>query len=145
MKKQVTAAGVYSPNQLFSHAISIEPGRLMFVSGMLARDPATGAVGPEGDVRAQTRQVFDSIARVLAADGASLRDITKMTVYLKRRGDYAQMNAVRREVLQGMHYASTTVIAELVDEDALVEIEAVARLPDGPGAPGASQAPGARS
>lgn len=129
MNRPIVSPKLFSPKGLFTHAIATEPGRLLHSSGFLARDAATGAVGPAGDIGEQTRRVFDAIGQVLAEAGAGFQDIIKMTVYVSDRSLYVGMNAVRREMLAGCHYASTTVIADLVDADALVEVDVIARLP----------------
>lgn len=128
MKTQIVADGVYSPSGLFSHAITVGSGRLLFSSGFLARDPVSGAVAPTGDVAEQTRRCLTNMERVLNSAGGTKGDIVKLTVYLTARENYQAMNAVRREMLSGIHYASTTVISWLVDPDALVEIDVVAVL-----------------
>jgi enamine deaminase RidA (YjgF/YER057c/UK114 family) len=97
---------------------------------MLARD-AHGAIVGRGDVAAQTRQCIQNVAHVLAAGGASLQDIIKLTVYLRNNDpvEYAAMNAVRSELLRGACFASTAVQAGFFAEGALVEIEALAAVP----------------
>lgn len=128
MPQRITAPGLPG-SALFAHAVATEPGRLLLSSGFLSRDPASGKIGPAGDAAEQTRRVLSSIEQVLNAAGASMKDLVRMTVYLVRREDYAAMNSVRREVLAGLTYASTTVLAGLLDPDALIEIDVVAQLP----------------
>lgn len=129
MPQPIIAQGLPGASGLFAHAVETEPGRLIFSSGFLGRDPSSGKIGPADDAAEQTRHVFANLEQVLQAAGAGLRDIVRMTVYLVRREDYAAMNAVRREVLVGMSYASTTVITGLIDPNALIEIDVVAQLP----------------
>lgn len=128
MKTKITAPGVFSPSSLFSHAIAVDQGQLVFLSGCLARDPASGKVGPIGDIVAQATVCFENIGKILGAAGGSLKDTVKMTVFLKNPSDYAAFNDVRRKMLTETDYASSTVIASLVDPDALVEIEVVAMV-----------------
>jgi enamine deaminase RidA (YjgF/YER057c/UK114 family) len=67
----------------------------------------------------------------MAKAGGDLTDIVKMTVYLRDPLDYSAVNEVRREVLSGVKFASTTVVCDLPAKDALIEIEFIAHLVDG--------------
>jgi 2-iminobutanoate/2-iminopropanoate deaminase len=118
------AAGPFVPG------VAVENCRLVWTSGVLARDSA-GAIMGKGDVAAQTRQCIANLSQVLAAGGASLQDIIKLTVYLRDAdpAQYAAMNAVRSELLRGASFASTTVQAGFFAQDALIEIEALAAIP----------------
>jgi 2-iminobutanoate/2-iminopropanoate deaminase len=133
MKTQIVSDGVYAPSGLFSHAIAVGSGRILFSSGFLSRDPASGVIGPMRDVAEQTRRCLSNIERVLVSAGGTRSDIVKMTVYLSARENYQKMNAIRREMLSGIDYASTTVISGLVDPEALVEIDIVAVLSESAG------------
>lgn len=123
-REQTSRAGPFVPG------IGVENCRLIWTSGMLARD-AQGVIVGRGDISAQTRQCLLNIADVLAAGGASLQDVIKLTVYLKNAdpAEYAAMNAVRCELMQGAAFASTAVQAGFFADGALVEIEAVAAVP----------------
>jgi 2-iminobutanoate/2-iminopropanoate deaminase len=118
------AAGPFVPG------IAVENCRLVWTSGLLARDSG-GAIVGKGDITAQTRQCIANLSQVLAEGGASLQDVIKLTVYLRDADpiQYAAMNAVRRELLQGASFASTTVQAGFFAEGALIEIEALAAVP----------------
>jgi 2-iminobutanoate/2-iminopropanoate deaminase len=102
-------------------------GTFVFVSGLVARDPAGQIIGL-GDIRVQTRQTLKNIIEVVEAAGGQASDLIKMTVYLRTLADYDGMNEVRREMLAGCHFASATVEARLHADEALIEIEAVAAL-----------------
>ena len=106
-------------------------GDLVFASGQLPIDPATGAV-PDG-VEAQTRQSLANLAAVLAAGGASLASIAKTTVFLKNMDDFAAMNGVYAEHFPEAPPARSTVEVARLPRDVLVEIEAIA-LATGAGA-----------
>jgi 2-iminobutanoate/2-iminopropanoate deaminase len=99
-------------------------GDLVFASGQLPIDPATGAI-PEG-VEAQTRQSLANLAAVLAAGGASLASIAKTTVFLKNMDDFGAMNGVYAEHFPAAPPARSTVEVARLPRDALVEIEAIA-------------------
>ncbi|KAA0121988.1 deaminase [Methylobacterium sp. P1-11] len=99
-------------------------GDLVFASGQLPIDPATGAI-PDG-VEAQTRQSLANLAAVLAAGGASLATIAKTTVFLKNMDDFAAMNGVYAEHFPEAPPARSTVEVARLPRDVLVEIEAIA-------------------
>jgi 2-iminobutanoate/2-iminopropanoate deaminase len=111
----------------YVQGVQVSGGRLVFTSGVVARDVA-GTILGKGDVRAQTRQCFYNITKIIEAAGGSLADLVKVTVFLRHHHDYDAMNEVRREVLAGIPFASSTVFAMLNAQDALVEIEAVAAV-----------------
>jgi 2-iminobutanoate/2-iminopropanoate deaminase len=103
----------------------------IWISGMLALD-ASGALIGGDDVVAQAERVHENIEAVLAKAGASFEDVVKVTVYLRRIGDRAAVNTVRRKFFGESRPASTLVeVSAFVLPDALVEIDAVARQPEG--------------
>ncbi|HXC76376.1 MAG TPA: RidA family protein [Candidatus Acidoferrum sp.] len=103
----------------------------IWVSGMLALDPSGALVGGD-DVVAQAERVHENIKAVLTRAGAGFEDVVKVTVYLRRIGDRAAVNAVRRRFFGESRPASTLVeVSAFVSPDALVEIDAVARQPQG--------------
>ena len=81
-----------------------------------------------GDIRVQTRQCIENIRNILEAAGGSLRDLVKVTVFLRPSADYAAMNEVRRELLTGIEFASSTVMVGLNAPEALIEVEAVGAI-----------------
>jgi reactive intermediate/imine deaminase len=114
----------------FSHYTdAVRAGDLLFVSGCVALDADGNLVG-EGDVVAQTRQVFENIRLCLAAAGASFADVLKVTTFLTNIGDRAAVNTVRQEVFGDARPASTLVeVSALVLPEFLIEVEAVAVVP----------------
>ena len=81
------------------------------------------------DVGAQTRQIFENIAAVLAEAGATLKDVVKITTFIVPMERYGEFSAVRAEVFEGQYPASATVgVASLVSPDYLIEIEAIAAV-----------------
>lgn len=103
----------------------------IWISGMLALD-ASGALIGGDDVVAQAERVHENIGAVLAKAGASFEDVVKVTIYLRRIGDRAAINTVRRKFFGESRPASTLVeVSAFVLPDALVEIDAVARQPEG--------------
>ncbi|HZU19884.1 MAG TPA: RidA family protein [Gaiellaceae bacterium] len=113
----------------FSHYTdAVRADDLLFVSGCIAVDRDGRLVGGD-DVVAQTRQVFRNVEAILAAAGAAIRDVVKVTVFLTDVRDRAAVDTVRREVFGDVRPASTLVeVSNLVVPGALVEVEAVALL-----------------
>ena len=97
----------------------------IYTSGQLPMT-ATGDM-VEGDIEAQTEQVFRNIQAVLAAAGASLAQVVKATVFVKDLNDFARLNAVYDRAFGGHKPARSTVEVARLPRDALVEIEVVAR------------------
>ena len=120
----VQAKGSYSPGWEVSN------GRLIYVAGQIPWD-ADGQTVAKGDVAGQTRQVFENIAAVLAESGASLNDVIKLTIFSADISYRNTINQVRSETFTEPYPASTQVaVAALVDPEWMVEIEAVAFVPD---------------
>jgi aminoacrylate peracid reductase len=102
-------------------------GNAVYVSGMLAMDSAGKLVG-EGDVKAQTRQVLESIRAVLEEAGGSMKDITFNHIFLSDMSGYAAMNEVYREYFPENPPARYCIRADLVKPGFLVEIASIAHL-----------------
>jgi reactive intermediate/imine deaminase len=117
--------GLAAPNG-FSQVVEFS-GKLVVVSGQVAFDAEGRVVGP-GDAEAQTRQVFANLRTALAAAGAGLENIVKLTVYLTDIGDLAAVRRVRNEVFDPAAPPASTLVAvaALVDPALRVEIEALA-------------------
>jgi 2-iminobutanoate/2-iminopropanoate deaminase len=98
----------------------------IYTSGQLPMTAAGDMV--EGDIEAQTEQVFRNLQAVLAAAGASLAQVVKATVFVKDLNDFARLNAVYDRAFGGHKPARSTVEVARLPRDALVEIEVVARL-----------------
>ena len=113
----------------YSQAVVVPVGdqRMVFCSGQIALDPATGAL-VEGDVSAQTRQVLENLGAVLAAAGASFADVVKTTIFLADMADFATVNAIYGERFPSDPPARATVAAAALPRNARVEIEAIAVL-----------------
>ncbi len=113
----------------YSQAVVVPVGdqRMVFCSGQIALDPATGTV-IEGDVAAQTRQVLDNLGAVLAAAGASFANVVKTTIFLADMADFATVNAIYGERFPAEPPARSTVAAAGLPRNVRVEIEAIAVL-----------------
>jgi 2-iminobutanoate/2-iminopropanoate deaminase len=101
-------------------------GGFLWISGMLPTDAEGNLVG-QGDVVAQTEQVFRNIEAVLSAADLTFAQVIRVTVYLRNVDDRPLINPVRRKYFGDSRPASTLVeISRLALGDALIEIEAVA-------------------
>ena len=108
----------------YSQAVDTGAG-LVFVSGQLPIDPATGQF-PEGGVAAQTRQSLLNASAILEAAGLGLSNVVKTTVFLADMGDFAAMNAVYSEFFSEPFPARSAVAVKTLPKNALVEIECIA-------------------
>ena len=120
------AKRVVNGHVLYSHVVSVEGRRTIYVSGQLARDKAGNVVG-KGDMRAQLRQVGENVKAAFDAAGASLGDLVKTTTFVTDIDEYFKHVDVRMEYFGAALPTSTTVeVRRLAHPDFLVEIEAVA-------------------
>lgn len=131
-KRQITTDRLRQPNGHFSQATVVEArGRLVFISGMTARTP-DGSIAGVGDVRAQTRQVCENLKAAVEAAGGRLEDICRVDVYVRNMEHFAAIHEVRREYFSPPLPASTLVeVTKMTSPDYLIEINAIAVLPDG--------------
>jgi len=119
------APGAIGP---YSQAVVVPVGdgkRMVFCSGQVALDPATGVM-VEGDVGAQTRQALENLGAVLAAAGASFANVVRTTIFLVDMKDFAAVNAVYGERFPADPPARATVAVAGLPRDARVEIDAIA-------------------
>jgi reactive intermediate/imine deaminase len=120
----IRAKGLSEP--ISHYADAVRAGNTIYVSGQGAIDEHGALVG-RGDVVAQTRKVLDNMALALAAAGATLDDVVKVTVYLANVDDRPRVNGVRKEYFKDNRPASTLIeISRFAIEGMLIEIEAVA-------------------
>lgn len=110
----------------FSHATVA--GDLIFVSGMLGTKPGSTEL-VDGGVGPQTRQALRNVEAILAAEGATLRDVAKCTVYLADMADYAAMNAAYLPAFDGSPPARATIAAGGLALGAAFEIDCIAEHP----------------
>lgn len=105
-------------------------GTMVFCSGQIALDPATGNIVGQGDVTQQTEQVMANLSAVLTAAGATWQDVVKTTVFLSDMNDFAAMNAVYAKYFdEATAPARACVQAARLPKDVQVEIECIAVLP----------------
>ena len=111
-----------------SYSQGIRAGNLLFTAGQVGINPATGELAGES-IEAQTAQVLENVKGVLAAEGATLADVVKVTAFLTDMSLFAGYDAVYRTYFPEPRPARSSVGAKLAGAF-LVEIEAVAVLPD---------------
>jgi 2-iminobutanoate/2-iminopropanoate deaminase len=111
------AIGPYSP--------AVRAGQLLFVSGQIPIDPATGQM-IDGDISAQTRRVLDSVGALLKAAGLSFANIVRTTVFLADMNDFGAVNQVYGTYFVEPYPARATVQVARLPKDARVEIDVIA-------------------
>ena len=119
---------IYTPNApaaIGPYSQAVQTGNMLFVSGQIPIDPATGAFAGE-DIATQTRQSLTNISNILAAAGYSVNDVVKTTVLLADIADFAAMNAVYAEFFTENKPARAAFAVKDLPRGALVEIEAIA-------------------
>ena len=118
-KKAPAAIGPYSQ--------AIQVGNLVYTSGQIPIDPATGAFA-EGGIKEQTRQSLTNVKAILEEVGLSMSNVVKTTVFMADMGDFADMNAVYAEFFTEPYPARSAVAVKTLPKGALVEIEVVAEI-----------------
>ena len=123
MKHAISSPG--APKAIGPYSPAVRAGQLLFVSGQVALDPATGnLVG--GGIAEETRRVLDNLGALLLAAGRSFGDVVRTTVYLADMNDFAAMNAVYGEYFAEPYPARATVQVARLPKDARVEIDVIA-------------------
>src|SRR3954463_14028874 len=130
-KKQITSSKIRQPSGHFSHATMIEArGRLVFISGMTSRR-ADGTIAGVGDIEVQTRQVCENLKAAVEEAGGTMNDICRVDVYVRNIEHFSTIHKVRAEYFENPLPASTMVeVAKMVSADYLIEISAIAVIPD---------------
>lgn len=121
------APSYYTPTRVIGpYTPAVQTGSLVFVSGQIALDPATGQM-VQTDIETETRQVLNNLRTVLAAAGCDSSDVVNATVYLKNMNDYQRMNAVYGAFFpEGKYPARVAVEVSNLPKAANVEIAVVA-------------------
>jgi 2-iminobutanoate/2-iminopropanoate deaminase len=130
MSTKTAIATPQAPAAIGPYSQAIRAGDLLFTSGQVALDPASGVIVP-GGIEPQTARVLENLKAVLAAAGATFEHVLKTTVFLKDMDDFAAMNAIYASYLApagAIPPARSTVQVARLPKDALVEIELVATL-----------------
>ncbi|MBN2385479.1 MAG: RidA family protein [Anaerolineales bacterium] len=114
-----------APKALGPYSVAVRIEGLVYTSGQIGLDPATGEFVP-GGIEAETRQVLTNLQHVLKAAGSGLEQVVKTTVFLKDMADFARMNAAYSEFFTQDPPARSAVAVAGLPKGASVEIEAVA-------------------
>ena len=114
-----------APAAIGPYSQAIKAGGLLFVSGQIPIDPATGTM-IDGDIAAQTHRVFQNIAAILKAGGSSLDKVVKTTVFLTNLDHFADMNEVYASTFHPPYPARSTVEIGPLPKGMLIQIECVA-------------------
>ncbi len=116
-----------APAAIGPYSQAIRAGSLLFLSGQIPLDPATGSM-VDGDIAAQTHRVFANLRAILEAAGASFDHVVKTTVYLADMNDFATVNEIYGTYFSSPAPARATVQAARLPKDARVEIDLIASL-----------------
>ena len=114
-----------APAAIGPYSQAVKTGNLLFVSGQIPIDPATGIFAGE-DIATQTRQSLTNLKAIVEEAGYTLADVVKTTVLLANMGDFAAMNAVYAEFFPENCPARAAFAVKDLPRGALVEIEAIA-------------------
>ena len=125
MKKVISTTK--APAAIGPYSQAIQVGNLVYTSGQIPIDPATG-VFVEGGIREQTRQSLLNVKAILEEAGLTMSDVVKTTVFLADMNDFADMNAVYAEFFAESYPARSAVAVKMLPKGALVEIEVVAGM-----------------
>ncbi len=129
MRKEIIASEkLRRPHAIYSHAVKVKAGSFLFTKGTTARDRHGNLVG-KGDIKAQTRQIFENIKVILEEAGGTLDNIIKLTTFVTDISKFQEIHEVRAEYFKHDFPASTMVeVRRLAHDELLIEIEAVAAL-----------------
>lgn len=123
MNKQISTDK--APAAIGPYSQAIEAGGMVFASGQLPIDPATGAF-VEGGVKEQTRQSLTNVQNILRKAGVDLSHVVKTTVFLSDMANFGAMNEVYAEFFTQPFPARSAVAVKTLPKDALVEVECIA-------------------
>ena len=123
MKETVKTQNAPQPLGPYSQAVKV--GNFLFVSGQGPINPRTGKID-ETDIDAQTRQTLQNVKAIVEASGFLLQDVVKVSIFLKRASDFQKMNEIYKTFFQQNPPTRTTVQADFVTPDMLIEIDAIA-------------------
>ncbi|HEU0075810.1 MAG TPA: RidA family protein [Dehalococcoidia bacterium] len=117
----------------YTHVVSAQGSRMVFISGQVALDKDGNVVGA-GDLARQAEQVFENLKACLASVGGTFADVTKLTTFIvsyRPSADRAILGAVREKYLRGANPPASTLVGvqSLATPDIMIEIEATAVLP----------------
>jgi 2-iminobutanoate/2-iminopropanoate deaminase len=115
-----------APKAIGPYSQAIVAGGLVFCSGQIALDPATGELVGASDVKTQARRAMDNLRGVLEAAGSSFDRVVRTTIFLADMGDFGAVNEIYGGYFSGAPPARATVQAAGLPKGALVEIDCIA-------------------
>ena len=118
---------IKAPAAIGPYSQAIYVGNLIFTSGQIPIDPATGTI-VEGGIKEQTRQSLTNVKAILEGAGLSMDNVVKTTVFMADMNDFAEMNSVYAEFFEEPYPARSAVAVKTLPKGALVEIEVVAEV-----------------
>jgi reactive intermediate/imine deaminase len=115
----------------YTHVVEVTRGRTVFISGQIALDQSGNIVGPH-DFRAQTQQVFENLKAALTAVGADFTHVVKLNIYVIDMSQLLALREVRDRYINTQNPPASTLVEvrRLAREELLLEIEAIAHLPE---------------
>jgi len=116
-----------APAAIGPYSQAIQVGNLVYTSGQIPIDPATGNF-VEGGIKEQTRQSLTNVKAILEEAGLTMGNVVKTTVFMADMADFADMNSVYAEFFSEPYPARSAVAVKTLPKGAFVEIEVVARL-----------------
>lgn len=117
-----------APAAIGPYSQAIQIGNLVYTSGQIPIDPSTGKFA-EGGIKEQTRQSLLNVKAILEEAGLTMKNVVKTTIFMADMNDFADMNAIYAEFFSEPYPARSAVAVKTLPKGALVEIEAVAALP----------------
>ena len=126
MKQSISSPN--APKAIGPYSQAVRAGQLLFLSGQVPIDPATGQM-IDGDIAAQTRRVFENLGAVLEAGGRSFADVVRTTVFLADMNDFAAMNEVYGQYFTEPFPARATVQVAALNDGARIELQMIAVKP----------------
>lgn len=114
-----------APQPIGPYSQGVRVGNFLFTAGQGSIDPKTGKIAGD-NIETQTRQTLQNIKEILEASGFSMRNVVKVSIFLKNMADFQGMNEVYKTFFTDSPPARTTVQAELPGQGMLVEIDATA-------------------
>jgi len=125
MKELITAAG--APKAIGPYSPAVKVGNMLFLSGSIPLDPASGQL-VEGGIKEQTTRVLENIKGLLAAAGTDFNHVVRTTVFMVDLGEFAAMNEVYSSYFSAPYPARSTVQVVKLPRDVRVEIDVIAVL-----------------
>lgn len=127
MTKQIIHTD-HAPAAIGPYSQATRAGNLVFLSGQIPLDPATGTVVGEGNIEAQARRAFDNLKAVCEAAGGSLADVVRVGLYLTDLSQFAAVNAVMGEYFAQPYPARSTIEVSALPKGVAFEVDAILAL-----------------